>query len=362
MTSVLPTRRPWLARLAAACVVVIAGCDSSDGGDRAVRELNSLTGPTRVATVEFSEGTNMAAAPSPDGRQIAFTAQGALWVMPAAGGTARRITPWTLEPTAPVWSPDGSVIAFQNYTADGNWHIWSIRPDGSEAKELTTGFFDDREPAWTPDGEALVFASDRSGDGQMKIRRFSIADGRYTQITQGPGAESNPAVSADGTQLAFVDSNRIFVVPLSGGTPAQVATGSMPSWPAAGDELIHQSTSTTLNVGGNVVATGEDLFPFPARLMGERLLYTADGRIRTRGALRRHRHRHPVQRGDPPEAADLGHEEGSRLRRLRAPPGQGHQRPGHQPGRPERGLRRAQRRLGHGDRRGTGPAHRGHRP
>jgi hypothetical protein len=107
-----------LALAAAASAFALAACDRNhndgtdgNGGGAGVAEFNDLQGPTKVATVEMHEGTNMAATPSPDGGRIAFTAQGALWVVPVAGGTAARITPWTLEPTAPVWAPDGSVIA-----------------------------------------------------------------------------------------------------------------------------------------------------------------------------------------------------------------------------------------------------------
>ena len=42
--------------------------------------VSELRGSTRQVGVELTEGTNMAATPSPDGPQIAFTAQGALWV------------------------------------------------------------------------------------------------------------------------------------------------------------------------------------------------------------------------------------------------------------------------------------------
>ncbi|QNA99998.1 PD40 domain-containing protein [Massilia sp. Se16.2.3] len=94
--------------------------------------------------------------------------------MPSAGGRAVRITDYRLEPTAPVWSPDGRSIAFQNYAPEGNFHIWTIRPDGSGARELTSGPFDDREPAWLPDGSGLVFSSDRGMDGQYKIWRLDL--------------------------------------------------------------------------------------------------------------------------------------------------------------------------------------------
>ena len=70
----------------------------------------------------------MAVSPSPDGTRLVFSAQGALWVIPIAGGAAIRITDFDVEPTAPIWSPDGSTIAFQNYTRDGNYHLWAIAP------------------------------------------------------------------------------------------------------------------------------------------------------------------------------------------------------------------------------------------
>jgi Tol biopolymer transport system component len=282
--------RPHKSRIAAAvAAAALVACgggggrgDDNNGNGNGASTLGNLKGSTRDVTVEFHEGTNMAATPSPDGQRIAFTAQGALWVIPVAGGTAQRITPFEIEPTAPVWSPDGRTIAFQNYTLDGNWHIWVVNPDGTGLREITTGFFDDREPAWTPDGASLVFASDRSNDGQYKIWRHTLASGTYIQVTTGNGAESNPVVSPDGQQVAYVDTNRVFRAPIAGGAPTQVATGSMPSWAADGS-LIYQSTTRTINAGGRDIVTNEDLFPFPARLLpNSRILYTADGKLRIR--------------------------------------------------------------------------------
>lgn len=291
-TAAALNRRIALAITALVAATSIGGCGNDDGGPPPPAvpvgpppiTLGPLTGSTKDVTVDLKEGTNMAVSPSPDGTRLVFSAQGALWMMPVSGGNATRISAFDVEPTAPVWAPDGRTIAFQNYTTDGNFHIWSINPDGSNPQELTTGFFDDREPAWTPDGSALVFSSDRGGDGQYKIWSYTLASRQYTQITRGNGAESNPVVSPDGRQVAYVDTSRIFTVPIGGGTPVLAAAGNAPAFAQDGT-LVFQSTARTLNVAGRDVVTDEDLFPFPARFLPNgSFVYTADGRIRIRDA------------------------------------------------------------------------------
>jgi Tol biopolymer transport system component len=277
----ITTRRTALALAAGA--FLLSACQMQGHGR--VDQLNDLRGPTQDLRVELREGTNMAAAPSPDGKRIVFSAQGALWVMPASGGKATRITDWHLEPTAPVWSPDGKRIAFQNYAPEGNYHIWTIDPDGRHPVELTTGPNDDREPAWTPDGSALVFSSDRSNDGQYKIWIVPADGAPPGQVTTGPGLESNPVVSPDGATLAYVDGANVVTRPLAGGAPIIVAAGTAPAWTPDGSGLVYQNADRQLVVRGVQVTTGEDIFPFPVRYLPDgRFLYTADGHIRVRDA------------------------------------------------------------------------------
>jgi Tol biopolymer transport system component len=278
-------RRPFVRTVVAtAALATLLGACQLHGGAR-VDQTNNLRGPTVDLKVELHEGTDMAAMPSPDGKLIVFSAQGALWVMPSGGGKATRITDWRLEPTAPVWSPDGRRIAFQNYAPEGNWHIWTIAPDGSHPHEITTGPNDDREPAWTPDGSRLVFSSDRSNDGQYKIWSVAASGGAPARITTGPGMESNPVVSPDGGRVAYVDGANVVTAPITGGVPTIIAAGTAPQWTPDGGGLVYQNADRQLVVGGAQVTTNEDIFPFPVRWLPDgRFVYTADGHIRVRDA------------------------------------------------------------------------------
>lgn len=264
--------------------MVLCACDGSRGKPETAQDpkLNELDGAVVDVDVEMHEGTNMAASPSPDGSTIVISLQGALWTLPAAGGTAKKITPWDVEATQPAWSPDGRLIAFQNY-ANGNYHVWLVAPDGSGLRELTTGPFDDREPSWFPDSTRIVFSSDRSDDRQYKIWSVTL-NGTYTQITKGAGAEGNPMVSPDGTRVVFADSGTIFTMPLdSSAAPAPYNDGIVPAWTPDGG-LAYQSGGK-LVINGSAVTSGEDLFPFPLSYMKSGgFMYTANGKVRTRDA------------------------------------------------------------------------------
>src|SRR5262245_13880855 len=55
----------------------------------------------------------------------------------------------------PVWSPDGTQVAFQN-NHTGKYQIWIMNVDGSNPRQLSRGEADDRHPIWSPDGKSLA--------------------------------------------------------------------------------------------------------------------------------------------------------------------------------------------------------------
>ncbi|MEX2285313.1 MAG: amidohydrolase family protein [Gemmatimonadota bacterium] len=96
---------------------------------------------------------------SPDGKRVAFTALGKVWLMDIPGGTPRRLTRATnpIE-TAPTWTPDGQSITYATWVDGIGGDIMQVSAAGGTPRNLT------RAPAmyarlnYTPDGSRLVFA------------------------------------------------------------------------------------------------------------------------------------------------------------------------------------------------------------
>ena len=97
---------------------------------------------------------------SPDGQTIVFSYRGDLWRVPSTGGVATPLTLHQAHDTGPVWSRDGSKIAFAS-DRYGNFDVWVMPAAGGEATRLTFHSASDRPTSFTPDGRQVLFSSSR---------------------------------------------------------------------------------------------------------------------------------------------------------------------------------------------------------
>ena len=96
---------------------------------------------------------------SPDGAQVAYAVtsyemeenrgNADVWVMPAGGGPARRLTTHDASDTAPAWSPDARRIAFvSRRDADSAAQLYVLPLDGGEAERVTDMPTSVSSPKW----------------------------------------------------------------------------------------------------------------------------------------------------------------------------------------------------------------------
>jgi dipeptidyl aminopeptidase/acylaminoacyl peptidase len=109
----------------------------------------------------------------------------------------------------PQPSPKGDRVAFVLRATDleanrGRLDLWMVNADGSGMVQLTQDPGADSNPRWSPDGQSLYFLSTRSGSNQVwRLPMSSGNAGEPVQVTNLPLDVANLTVSPDGQRLAF---------------------------------------------------------------------------------------------------------------------------------------------------------------
>ncbi|HET6852941.1 MAG TPA: PDZ domain-containing protein [Pyrinomonadaceae bacterium] len=151
--------------------------------------------------------TRLLRTPTVSATQIGFAYANNIWVVPRAGGTARRLTSFQGQTANPHFSPDGRWIAFSGEYA-GNFDVYVVPAEGGEPRRLTWHPGADLVEGWTPDGRSILFSSNRGSWAPIGMPRFWTvpAEGGIEEPMILPRAYQGK-ISADGTRVAYRMNN-----------------------------------------------------------------------------------------------------------------------------------------------------------
>jgi eukaryotic-like serine/threonine-protein kinase len=192
-----------------------------------------------------------------------------IWVVDAATGQASPLTTDRKHSIGPVWSPDGTRIAFHHYNGGGvSQIVWTSAQPGADLHSVLAPGWDQRigdigVAQWTSAAGFLAYQRGaRAGQLRGDIVEFRMGDSIVRPVVSSPAEDRTPALSPDGKWLAYSSTisgtNEVYVrsYPQAGSSVLVSARGGTePAWSHDGRELFYRSGSRIMSAVHPPVAT-----------------------------------------------------------------------------------------------------------
>ena len=203
---------------------------------------------------------------SPDGHRIAFircsdSGGAAVFVIPSVGGAERKLTEPQSCPDSLDWSPDGSLLAFEDKDSAGEpTGIFLVSLETGKRRRLTTPatLEHDSQPKFSPDGKTIAFV--RSHNPLVDEIFLVTADAdELRQLTSMHGFIPGLTWAGDGIEIVFsatsrdTGNNSLWRVKIPDGTPEKVSelagvNATEPDISRRGHRLAYRTLTTNSNI------------------------------------------------------------------------------------------------------------------
>lgn len=206
---------------------------------------------------------------SPDGTRIAFTSNlhgnNEIYIMDEDGGNLTRVTNNPASDRAASWSPDGTQLIFQS-DRSGDWEVYRINIDGTGETRLTFMSGPDYVPMWSPDGTRFATYSNHGANSEVVVWQADGSD--FVNATQDPGHDSKAAWSPDSQRLAWSSgrngNSEIYIMDADGGNIEQVtndpARDFLEHWSTDGRYLLIASDRADTTPDSSILASNLDIY------------------------------------------------------------------------------------------------------